>query len=201
MEIEGIVKFTKLIHDFQKVERALHVPGVDRMENDVEHSYQLALVGWYAVTVNTLPLDVNKVIKYALLHDLVEVYAGDTDATDPNPEVHASKAAREHEALLQLRTELTEFPELLEMIESYERRQDDESMFVYSLDKILPPLNAYLDSGRAWKIRGLTLQEVIDHASKRVSGHNEVKKYFEQLAEILENEQHLFHQDDQSGSN
>lgn len=191
MEIEGIVKFTKLIHDFQKVERAVHVPRADRMENDVEHSYQLALVAWYVITVNKLSLDVNKAMRYALIHDFVEVYAGDTDATDPDPEVHATKAEREHQALLKLKQELTEFPEFIEAIDSYEQKQDEEAMFVYSLDKILPPLNIYLDSGRAWKIRGLSLEDVIAHGMSRVSGHPEVKKYYEQLAELLAKEKQV----------
>lgn len=188
-ELDGILKFAKLIHDFQKVERVIRVPKLDRFENDVEHSYQLALVAWYIVSSYKLDLDIDKILKYALIHDLVEVYAGDTSAIDPDPSVHASKAEREHKAFEKLKNEFPEFSSLTEQIEKYESRQDEESMFVYTLDKILPPLNTYLDEGRAWKDHGMDLTYVLNHAGPRVSHHPEIKKYFDQLVVLLEKDQ------------
>lgn len=78
LELPNIINFTKLLNKFCDIERVIHSNGGDRLENDVEHSYRLAMLAWYIISSNKLSLDLDLVIKYALVHDLVEVYAGDT---------------------------------------------------------------------------------------------------------------------------
>ncbi len=199
-ELESIIKFIKLTHDFQKIERVTLVAGTDRMENDAEHSYQLALVGWYLVSTYKLPLNADLVVKYGLIHDLVEVYAGDTYAFDKDPSVHASKVQREQEALRKLQIEFPEFNELTDLISAYEKHEDEESRFIYALDKVVAPINIYLDGGGLWKVKKVTFQEMLDNKTEKVAAHPEVKKYFEQLVKLLEQEQHLFHQDENKES-
>jgi putative hydrolase of HD superfamily len=188
MELEGILKFIKLLHEFQKVERVIYINGSNRYENDVEHSYQLALVGWYIVSSKKLKMNIDLVIKYGLLHDLVEVYAGDTNAFDKDETVHASKIAREHDALNKLKVEFTDFPEMTDLIDQYEAREDEESKFIYALDKIIPPINIYLDGGRTWQKQGITFEQIIENKASKVSAHSEVEKYFNQLKELLESD-------------
>jgi len=72
------MRFIALIHKFQHVERRVFAKGKDIRENDVEHSYQLTVVSWFIASCNNLSLDKDLLIKYGLVHDLVEVYAGDT---------------------------------------------------------------------------------------------------------------------------
>jgi 5'-deoxynucleotidase YfbR-like HD superfamily hydrolase len=73
--IDPLFKFLQFLIDFQHIERVIYIQGFERKENDVEHSYQLAMLCWFTVMENQLSLDVHKVISYALVHDLVEVYA------------------------------------------------------------------------------------------------------------------------------
>ena len=155
-------------------------------------------MAWYAASTNKLNLDIDKVIKYALLHDLVEVYAGDIDAHDPDPQRDEKKAKKEHEALMQIKSEFTEFPEMTKIIEQYETRQDEESKFVYALDKVVAPINIYLDGGRYWHERGVTftLEKLLTNKKLKVAQHPEVEKYFDQLIAILEKEPHLFPADE-----
>lgn len=197
MELDGIIKFIKLTAEFQKIERMTFATGIERYENDAEHSYQLAMVGWYIVSTYKLPLDVDLVIKYGMLHDLVEVYAGDTYIFDPDPTVHASKVQREHEALLRLKSEFEEFPELSDIIEKYEKREDEESQFVYALDKLIPPINIYIDGGRTWNEHNITFKQIMENKTPKVAAHAEVKKYFEQLMVLLEKEKHLLFTEDE----
>ncbi|MDQ3018304.1 MAG: HD domain-containing protein [bacterium] len=188
-ELEGILKFIKLTHDFQKIERINLIKGEERYENDVEHSYQLALIGWYIVSSQKLDLNIDRVIQYSLLHDLVEVYAGDTYAFDADVSVHESKVERERLALVQLKEEFSEFPEMTNTIEQYEQRLDEESKFVYALDKIIPPLNMYLDGGRTWQRHSITLDQIIENKTPKVAVHPEIQKYFEQIVALLKSEQ------------
>ncbi len=197
MELEQIFKFIKLTHDFQKVERTIFVAGTNRNENDVEHSYQLALVAWYIISTYKLSLNIDLAIKYGLLHDLVEVYAGDTYIFDKDQSVIDSKVEREYKALERLKDEFPEFSEMTDLIVQYEKREDEESKFIYALDKVVAPINIYLDGGKLWKVKGVTFDELVNNKTPKVAEHAEVKKYFDQLLVLLEKEkQELFHQNE-----
>lgn len=152
-DFEKAIEFTRLLERFQKVRRVAYVSGEDRMENDVEHSYKLAMMAWYLVEREQLPLDTSLVVKYAMVHDLVEAYAGDTDAWDA--EGQKTKHEREEKARLQLIAEFNEFSELHGLIERYENKADEEARFVYALDKLFYMFTEYLAEGRTMRKQAL----------------------------------------------
>lgn len=148
-----IYDLIKLLTDFQNIERAVVVPGSSRKENDTEHSYNLAMTAWLIIEKDKLPLDLGLCIKYALIHDLVEVYAGDTFALDSDQV--ATKVEREHAALKTLRIDaLTK--DLALLIEDYERGASEEAKFIYSLDKLMPVFGILYGKDLVWKRYGLT---------------------------------------------
>ena len=87
------------------------------MENDMEHSYQLVMLAWYLMDAYKLDLDSNLVMRYCLVHDLVEVYAGDTYTFTQDVDHLSSKVEREEKALLLIKEKFQEFPEMTEYIE------------------------------------------------------------------------------------
>ena len=189
----GILNIVGLLNKFRLVERTVRVNGADRLENDVEHSYNLALLAWYIIADNKLELDTDLVLKYALIHDLVEVYAGDTYLFTTNEEERSTKVQREKDAALRLEKEIPEFAELHQLIERYETRGDKESRFVYALDKVQPMLNIYTDNGRTWKEKGVTIDMLIKHKKEKVALSPDIEIYFNDLIEMLrENEGELF---------
>lgn len=187
--LNKIINFTKLLNKFRSVERVVLVNEEERNENDVEHSYYMAMLAWYIVNVNKLDLDINLVIKYALIHDFVEVYAGDTYIYSSDRAHIESKEKREKEAAEKLQKDFSEFEDMHTLIEKYEKREDKESRFVYALDKIQPMVNIYTDNGRSWKVNKVKLQMLVDHKKDKVVVSPEVKKYFEDLIELLKNEE------------
>lgn len=188
MDIQRTIELVRLLNKFRQIERVLRVPGEDRWENDTEHSFNLALMAWYLVSAQKLPFDTEKVIRYALVHDLVEVHAGDTYFY-ADEKLKATKKEREEKAAAILREDFGDFPELHEAIASYEARVDEESKFVYALDKIQPTIQIYLDGGRTWKEKGIRLQDMIAGKTPKVEGSPEVKKMFEELVEILKDKE------------
>lgn len=191
--IEKLLQFTKLLDEFRAVERVLRVTGQDRYENDTEHSYNLAMLAWYIVSSTKTNLDTDKVIRYALVHDFLEVYAGDTYIYSEDAAHLASKHEREAAAIVKLRETLSEFPELHDTIDTYEARGDAESRFVYALDKIEPVLHMYLDGGRTWKEAGIGFDRVYESKKDKVSLSPEIKPYFEELMALLKlKEKELF---------
>ena len=165
LKLSDILQFTKLLNKFQSVDRVIYIPGTNKLENDVEHSYQLAMIAWYLSSNNFPNFDRDLVLKYALIHDLVEAYAGDTFIYSENQAEHASKHKREEDARLRILKEFPLFEDLNKTIKDYENKIDKESNFIYVLDKIQPVIQLYLDGGKMWKEKDVTLTMLLD--SKR----------------------------------
>lgn len=191
MTLKELQAFNDLLLQFQKIERAVYVPKEDRQENDVEHSYQLAMLAWYIVERDALPLDKDLVLRYALIHDLVEVYAGDTFFYGSEEEL-ASKKEREEKAAKQLREDLPEFAALHTHILQYEEQKNEESRFVRALDKIVPMLNIYADGGRTWQKRSISLEMLIEKKRPILAQVPELEPYFEEFVALLAKRPELF---------
>jgi len=183
-KLENVLRFVDLLNKYRAVKREIFVNAENRLENDVEHSYQLAMLAWYLAEFDKLSLDKNLLIKYALVHDLVEAYAGDTFAF-ADKGLKLEKIEKERRAIDQLKQEFPEFKELHELIYKYEERADSESNFIYALDKLQPTLNIYMDGGRSWRRDGVTLQMIIDYKNDKISRIPELKKYFDELLLLL----------------
>lgn len=186
--MENLLQFITLTKQFRSVKRRIEFKDGTN-ENDAEHSYQLAMTAWYIIEANNLKLDVGLVMKYALAHDLVEVYAGDTPS-----EVHKefegernTKHQREEEAAHRLQKEFVEFAGLHDIIERYEKREDEESKLVYALDKIMPILNIYLEDGHSWRKFGVKVDDVIKYKKDKIAESPTIQKYFDMLVPLIKN--------------
>ena len=192
MEIKQLFSFLSFIHAFEKIDRQYTRVGEDRQENDAEHSFQLAMMAWYINEEEKLGLDTGKLLKYALAHDLVEVYAGDTYAHTTDKEEKDTKHQRELEAAQRIKKEFPEFAELHPIIEAYEARENEEAKFVYALDKILPPMTISMDGGKSWKKLGVTLEMVKEYKKDKVKESPVIEKYYKEIMKILEGKPEVF---------
>lgn len=186
--IDSILKFSKLIHKFRSVERQIFAHGAERRENDSEHSFTLAMLGWHINESCRLGYDNGKILKYSLAHDLVETYAGDTYFYTTDKAALDSKEQREKDAQERIRQEFPEFADLHESIDQYNQKSDKESKFVYALDKIEPVLNIYLDGGRTWKRNSVTLEMLTSAKESKVSIDETTARIFKELVDKLKNE-------------
>lgn len=144
-DIHRVIEFQKLLLQFAHVERVTHRKHKDSViqENDTEHSYNLAMTAWFMAEYFP-ELDRDLIIRLALVHDMVEIHAGDTYIY-ADTEVLATKRDREAQALQQLKADWSDFPEMTQHIEDYEHRTSAESRFVYALDKIMPMMLIYIN--------------------------------------------------------
>ncbi|MBL8032021.1 MAG: HD domain-containing protein, partial [Candidatus Doudnabacteria bacterium] len=115
-DLDRLIELQRLLQAFGSVDRVVHREhnGTMRQETDVEHSYNLAMTAWF-IAPHFPKLDHDLVIRYALVHDLVEVHAGDTYVYGSREEL-ASKHDREAAAASKLAAEWSDFPELHELI-------------------------------------------------------------------------------------
>lgn len=192
--IEGLIKFHDFLHEFQRIERVVDVPGRAAPENDVEHSFHLAMAAWYLA--DEFPeLDRDKLIRYALIHDIVEVHAGDTFFAGSEEE-QSTKAEREHAALDKITAEWVEFPEMAASIRDYEARKDDEAQFVYALDKIMPIIVIMQANGKTWQDHSISYKKLLDAKYDKVASSKYILPYFQQVMKILQNKPELFAPED-----
>jgi len=175
----------QLTNAFRGVRRTTKVAGESRYENDSEHVYQLAMMAWYIIDYDQLSLKKLLVFEYCLAHDLPEVYAGDVDPWSSSEDQKRLKAQREVEAEQRLAQEFSEFKELVPCLERYRAQRDDESRFVYALDKIQPVINIYLDGGDFYRARQVTFAAWIEHNRLKVAKSEHVVPYFEAIVSFL----------------
>lgn len=187
--LEKLLQFTKLLNDLRLVERVVRVNGSDRWENDVEHSFSLAMLAWYILDTHQHQLEREKVLRYALAHDLIEVYAGDTYIYSADQALLESKGERERLAAERLEREWPELPDIHASIRAYMTKADRESRFVYALDKIEPLLKMYLDHGRTWKEKQVTLDMLYANKQAKVALSPEIQPYFDELMVLLQSQE------------
>jgi putative hydrolase of HD superfamily len=142
-----LFELQKLTIDLALIDRNHHLAGTDRHENDIEHSMTVALLCWYIHDKYKLNLDIAKILKYALSHDFVERYAGDTN-TFASDQARQEKVIREAASLERLSAELDDFQDLVTNMHNYETKQDDESLFVWTVDKMQQLVMGDLDNWR-----------------------------------------------------
>ncbi len=132
-----------------------------KRENDAEHSWHMCM---YAVVLEEYApkgTDISKCIKMMLIHDLVEIYAGDTYLYDEKG--NADKAERERNAADKLYAMLGEQgDELKALWYEFEENESLEAQFANTLDRLQPLLLNYLTEGCKWKENGVHISQVIE---------------------------------------
>jgi putative hydrolase of HD superfamily len=186
---DQLLAFTAFTHDIRSVKRSMFVKGEKQYDNDSEHGYQLALIAMYVIENNELPLDIYKAMALALVHDILEVHAGDTFVYGSSIK---TQHTREQQAIVKLKEQWPSQKTMLSLIDEYEARDTPESKFVYALDKLVPILNNILDDGRNWKKEHITIEQIIAAKEKKISVDLGIQTYFEMALQVLRDTPGLF---------
>jgi len=190
-KFEQLIDFVNFTHEFREVIRTARTPHGKRYENDVEHSYQIAMVAWFLIEQDKLKLNKELCFMYALSHDLVEIYAGDTYIFDKKSKI--SKEQREKEALKKIENRFSNFKNLTNIIRKYEGKKDKESRFIYALDKIITPIQIYQEDGKLWHENNVSFDDLAEYKNKKVAISPDIDRYWQELLkEIFENKKKLF---------
>ena len=134
-----------------------------RAENDAEHSWHFALMAMTLFEYAGFEgVDINRVVKMAILHDLVEIYAGDTFAYDVKG--NEDKEVREKEAAAKLFSLLPcELAgEYRGMWEEFDLMQTPDAMYAAAIDRLQPFLNNYLTDGHTWVKHGVSADMIYE---------------------------------------
>lgn len=131
-----------------------------RTENSAEHSWHLALMAMVLSGSAVDPVDVARVIRMLLVHDIVEIDAGDTYAYDVA--ANLGRAEREQQAAERLFGLLPgdQAADFRALWDEFEARATAEARFANALDRLMPLLHNYLNDGRVWREHRVTVEQV-----------------------------------------
>jgi putative hydrolase of HD superfamily len=140
--------------------RASPLAAADRRENDAEHSWHLALMVMTLAEYADEPIDVGHTIKLVVVHDLVEIYAGDTPIYDT--ELAKSQQDREEAAADRLFGILPgdSGRALRALWDEFEERKTPEARFAKAMDRLQPLLLNWMAEGGTWRTPGVTADDV-----------------------------------------
>lgn len=182
--IDRLAELQQMIADFSAIKRAIHIADKGRFENDVEHSYGLAMTCWFLASKIAPDLDLHKIISYALVHDLVELHTGDTFAFDEKS--IKTKSQREEKSFQRIKQDWQDFPGMLEAIENYESKSDKEANFVYTIDKMLPAIMVELgEKGLFWNRHKITKEMHESEKYKKMRQSEEALPYLDLIIQWL----------------
>lgn len=178
-QMEFVLELDKLKY----IKRQTYVADGSRRENDSEHSWHLALMAMLLSEYANEPVDVLHVMKMVLLHDAVEIDAGDTYAYDVAG--NATKRQREEKAADRIFQILPEdqAKEQRELWEEFEAGQTAEARFANALDRIQPILLNDITGGRSWRERGIAASQVLERNANTHLGSETLWEYVKSLVE------------------
>lgn len=154
-----------------------------RRENDAEHSFSLAIAAAVLAEYSNVPVDVVKVMKMVLVHDAVEVDAGDTYCYDK--EGNKTKRERELKAAERIFGILPpdQQAEYRSLWDEFEENITPEARFANAMDRIQPMLLNYTRDGISWKEHDVHFNMVAERSMKIKDGSEELWEYFYSLLE------------------
>lgn len=160
MRLDQQLKFTAEIDKMTSVYRRTLLISGERRENDAEHSWHIAVMALLFKEYCVEKPNVERTIKLCVVHDLIEIYAGDTFAYDVSG--NASKADRENAAADKLFAQLPpeQGAEIRALWEEFDAMETTDSKYAACLDRLQPLLHNTLTEGHTWRNGGAVRSQI-----------------------------------------
>ena len=175
------IEFIKEIDKIKYIQRRTCLLNSDRPENDAEHSWHLALMAIALSEHANKPVDILRVLKMVLIHDIVEIDSGDVFLYDKskshkNTEEEFAAAKRIFGLLPE-----NQAKELIDLWKEFEDGETDDAKFAKSLDKLEPLLQNFSNNGGTWDKYNVTYNEVYTQKKSINKGSDTLWEYAENL--------------------
>ena len=180
---EKQLEFILEIDKEKNILRQTHLSGHGRRENDAEHAWHMAIMIYLLKEYANEEIDVAKAMMMALIHDVVEIDAGDTYAYDSVGA--ATQKEREEKASNRIFGLLPDEQkaELKSLFEEFEANETMEAKFAHSMDNLQPLLLNHSNGGSDWKEHGVSKTQVLKRHSITRLGSEKLGEYSERLIE------------------
>lgn len=168
------IEFALLMDKQKNIFRQNHLADNSRRENDAEHAWHMAVMAYLFREYANEDIDISKVILMCLIHDVVEIEAGDTYAYDEE----AKKSQREREEIAKKHIfgmlPSDQGRELEVLFDEFEAQETAEARFAKAMDNLQPVLLHEANGGGDWKEHGVTKEQIMRRQEKTRSGSEEL---------------------------
>lgn len=177
------IEFALLMDKQKNIFRQNRLADNSRRENDAEHAWHMAVMAYLFREYANEDIDISKVILMCLIHDVVEIEAGDTYAYDED----AKKSQREREEIAKKHIfgmlPSDQGRELETLFDEFEAQETAEAKFAKAMDNLQPVLLHEANGGGAWKEHGVTKEQIMRRQEKTRRGSEEL---FEVIKDIID---------------
>ena len=184
-KLEALFDFFREIDNEKKIGRQTWLTGAQRKENDAEHAWHAAIMAILLSDYANEKIDVLKTVTMILIHDIVEIDAGDTYAYDTvGLETQKDREEKAAERIFGMLPE-DQKTELKSLFEEFEAYETPEAKFARAMDNFQPLLLNDSNDGGDWKEHGVCRSQIMGRHKKTRLGSAEIGQYSEAL--IMEN--------------
>ena len=168
------LEFALEIDKEKNIFRQTHLSGHGRRENDAEHAWHMAIMAYLLKEYSNEPVDIGKVMLMCLIHDIVEIDAGDTYAYDT--ENLKTQKAREDAAKERIFSILPrdQKDELTALFDEFENGMTAEARFAKAMDNLQPLILNNSNGGDDWRSHGVTSRQVYGRQQKTKLGSEKI---------------------------
>ena len=168
------LEFALEIDKEKNITRQTHLSGQGRAENDAEHAWHMAIVAYLLAEYSNEPVDIKRVMIMCLIHDIVEIDAGDTYAYDTEGKV--TQKEREDAAAKRIYSLLPEdqAAELMSIFREFEEGESAEAKFARAMDNLQPLILNDSNGGSDWVAHGVKAQQVYGRQERTKEGSEEL---------------------------
>ena len=161
----------------KKIGRQTYIADGSRKENDAEHAWHMALMTLILSEYANEEIDVLRTISMILMHDIVEIDAGDTYAYDE--EAKKSQKEREEKAADRIFAMLPEDQrqKFRELWEEFEAAETKEAKFARTMDNLQPLMLNNATDGRSWMERGVRISQILKRNERTPKGSEALWEY------------------------
>ncbi len=176
------INFLIEIDKVKSIFRRTRIFNNKRYENDAEHGWHMSLMALILAEYSNDKIDICKVIKMALIHDLVEIDDGDTFIYADNQVDKKRYEKKCAERIFGLLPE-DQYQEIMGLWEEFEAKETSEAKFAGSLDRLGPVMQNFYDNGHAWQKHNITSDKVLKVNTQIQNGSEELWEYAKSLIE------------------
>lgn len=175
--LEKLFAFIREIDKEKGIGRQTYLSDASRKENDAEHAWHAAVMAVLLSSYANEEIDVLKTVTMLLLHDVVEIDAGDTYAYDE--EAKKTQREREERAAYRIYGLLPDGTkqELLALWEEFEEAKTPEAKFARAMDHLQPMMLNDATNGKSWREHGVALSQVLARNARTEEGSKELWQY------------------------
>ncbi len=181
--LEKQIKFILEADKEKNILRQTHITGYGRQENDAEHAWHMALMVYLLKEYSNEEFDVAKAMMMALIHDVVEIDAGDAYAYDSEALKHQKE--REEAAAQRIFSLLPEEQgeELKALFYEFEANETAEAKFVHAMDNFQPLLLNDSNDGGDWRAHNVRLEQIMNRQKSTALGSQIIWKQTQKIIE------------------